>query len=110
MQVRFLVLGALAISCSSPLHEAVTSFNEARYPDAVGEFRAFRPDAGNSAELFQYALYRGLSHLALGDAKPAERWLTVAKRLWERSPKLASEDEQGRLLAAWRSMGHMPGD
>jgi hypothetical protein len=110
MQLRFLLLGVLVIACSSPLHEAVTSFEEARYPDAVSEFRGFRPEAGNSAELFHYALYRGLSHLALGDAKPAERWLTVAKRLSERSPTLASEDEQGRLLAAWRSMGHMPGD
>jgi hypothetical protein len=110
MQVRFLALGALVIGCSSPLHEARTSFEEARYPDAVAEFRAFRPDAGDSEQLFHYALYRGLSHLALGDAKPAERWLTVAKRLWERSPALASEDEEGRLLAAWRSMGHMPGD
>jgi hypothetical protein len=81
-----------------------------RFPDAAAEFRRLAPDGLGGSELFQYALYRGLTHLALGDAAPAERWLCVAKRLWEQSPALASPEDEGRLMAAWRSMGLMPGD
>lgn len=112
MRPCLVALATLIFGCSSPLTEARTSFDEARYPDAVAQYRAVRPsDARLSrSELFEYALYRGLSHLALGDAAPAERWLLVAKRLSEASPGLATSDEQGRLMSAWRSMGHMPGD
>src|SRR6185295_1258361 len=98
-------LSVLIFGCSSPLTEARTSFDEGRYPDAVAEYRAIRPSADrlSGAELFEYALYRGLSHLALGDAVPAERWLLVAKRLSETSPGLVTSDQQGRLMSAWRS-------
>jgi hypothetical protein len=105
-------LAALACGCSSPLTEARISYDEARYPDALAEYRALRPrlPALTRPQLFEYALYRGLSHLALGDARPAERWLVIAKRLAEESPDLASAEQRGRLSSAWRSMGHMPGD
>ena len=109
---RACCLALLLWGCSSPVSEARTSFDEARYPDAVAQYRALRPQLPQLAppELFDYALYRGLSHLALGDAAPASQWLTVAKRLWEESPELADADERGRLLAAWAAMGRMPGD
>jgi hypothetical protein len=99
-------------ACATPLSEARESFAEARYPDAVARYRALAPRVGQmpERELFEYALYRGLSHLALGDAAAAQRWLTVAKRVSETSPALATSDEHGRLLSAWRAMGHMPGD
>jgi hypothetical protein len=109
---RAWALGWLMTACSSPLKEARTSFDEARYPDAVTQYRALGGRVGelDEAERYRYALYRGLSHLAMGDALPAERWLLVAKRVSERTPSVATSEEQGRLLAAWRSMGHMPGD
>ena len=109
---RTCALAGLALACSSPLGEVQTSFAEARYPDAVAQYRKLGTQLPEleQAELYRYALYRGLSHLAIGDAVPAERWLLYAKRLSERTPSLASSEERGRLLAAWRSMGHMPGD
>ena len=112
MRLRLGLLSVLIFGCSSPLTDARTSFDEARYPDAVAEYRALRPELASlsRAELFQYALFRGLSQLALGDAKPAQHWLLVAKRLSEASPGLASREDEGRLLSAWRSMGHMDGD
>lgn len=112
MRLRLAVLAALIFGCSSPLTEARTSFDEARYPDAVAEYRALTTSvpALGRPELFEYALYRGLSHLALGDSRPAQRWLLLAKRLSEESPSLATADQAGRLLSAWRAMGHMPGD
>jgi hypothetical protein len=110
MRLRLVLLAFLIFGCSSPLTEARTSFDEARYPDAVAQFRALRRDGLSRSELFEYALYRGLTHLALGDASPAQRWLLVAKRLSEESPGLASSEQEGRLMSAWRSMGRMPGD
>ena len=103
-------LALLLAACSTPLDEARTAFDEARYPDAVAQYRALHPAHLPNEALFEYSLYRGLSHLALGDAAPAQRWLTLAKRLSERSPTLATPDQRGRLLAAWTSMGLMPGD
>lgn len=112
MRLQVALIATLFFGCSSPLTAARTSFDEARYPDAVAEYRALGPELRTFTrpELFEYALYRGLSHLALGDSAPAERWLLIAKRLSEESPGLATSEQEGRLVSAWRSMGHMPGD
>ncbi len=102
----------LLVGCASPLSEAKASFEQARYPDSVAQYRALEAEARAlpPAELFEYSLYRGLSHLALGDAQAAQRWLARAKRLSDAQPELASAAERGRLLSAWRSLGYMPGD
>jgi hypothetical protein len=112
MRLGSLATLALVFGCASPLTEARASFDEARYPEAAAEYRALAASVRGMPpdELFEYSLYRGLTHLALGDAVPAERWLLVAKRLSDSSPSLASDEQRGRLLSAWRSMGHMPGD
>jgi hypothetical protein len=112
MWLRLVALSSLIFGCASALTPARQAFDEARYPDAVAEYRALAPRVPELSrrQLFEYALYRGLSHLAMGDSRPAERWLLAAKRLSEASPQLASEEERGRLLSAWRAMGHMPGD
>lgn len=110
--VPVLLLLWLCSACARPLSEAHASFDAGRYPEALAELRSSAPQLRDApaAERFDYALYRGLTHLALGDARPAERWLLIAKRLSEASPGVASPAERGRLLAAWRAMGHMPGD
>ena len=109
---RLFILSVLAVACGSPLGPARQAFDEARYPVAVAEFRrlGLRLPELDRRERFEYALYRGLSHLALGDARPAEHWLLFAKRLSEASPGVATLEEQNRLLSAWSSMGYMPGD
>jgi hypothetical protein len=94
------------------MSDALGAFEEARYPAAAAEFRRLEPTARNfdTPELGRYALFRGLSHLALGDAVAADRWLTIAKRLSDDNPELFDDAERGRLLAAWRSMGRMPSE
>jgi hypothetical protein len=106
------LVSSLIFGCASPLTEARHAYDEARYPDAVSEFAALTPDLPrlDQRELFQYALYRGLSHLALGDSAPAERWLTLAKRMADQAPRLATPSERGRLISARSAMGHAPGD
>lgn len=109
----YLALWAVLLSaCSSPMATALGAFEEARYPAAAAEFRRLEPEARDfeARDLARYALFRGLSHLALGDAVAADRWLGVAKRMSDRDPRLLDDGERGRLIAAWRSMGRMPSE
>jgi hypothetical protein len=112
--MRWLCLLALpcVVACHSALDDAMASYTDARYPSAAAQFRAFEPAARSLApEAFaRYALYRGLTHLALGDARAAARWLGYAKQCLDRDPAQFDERERGELVAAWRSMGHMPGE
>ena len=109
---RLLVLALFLGGCASPLTEARTSFDEGRYPDAAAQYVALARDLPTFSprERFEYSLYRGLAHLALGDSAPAERWLTLARRLADAWPRLPTAEQRGRLLAARRAMGHAPGD
>jgi hypothetical protein len=112
MRGLILFVSCWLAACASPLTEARTSFEQARYPDAVSQYARLAPELGRVSpeELFEYALYRGLTHLALGDAVPAERWLTLAKRLADSAPELVPITERNRLLSARRAMGHAPGE
>jgi len=109
--VLWLAIGAGLTGCAGRLGPAEDAFEQARYPDALRELR----ELGEVQELparerARYALYRGLTHLALGDARPASFWLRRARADLERNPSLFDDAERGRLAAAWRAMGHMPGE
>ena len=112
--MRWLCLLALpcVVACHSALDDAMDSYTDARYPSAAAKFRALEPAARSlePRDFANYALYRGLTHLALGDARAAARWLGYAKQRADRNPALFNEEERGALIAAWRSMGHMPGE
>ena len=57
--------------CHSALAEAMDSYADGRYPTAAAQFRAAEPAARELSprDFANYALYRGLTHLALGDAQ-----------------------------------------
>jgi hypothetical protein len=99
-------------ACHSTLDDAMGSFADARYPTAAAQFRAFEPEARQlgAREFAGYALHRGLTHLALGDARAAALWLGYAKVSADRDPQIFNDGDRGALVAAWRSMGHMPGE
>lgn len=88
------------------------SFADARYPTAAAQFRAAEPEARrlDARDFANYALYRGLTHLALGDARAAARWVGYAKHCADRDPLVFDDRDRGALIAAWRSMGHLAGD
>ncbi|HTA92369.1 MAG TPA: hypothetical protein VK745_22480 [Polyangiaceae bacterium] len=106
------VLGLAVSGCHSALDDAMGSYADARYPTAAAQFRALERSAHQlpAPDFASYALYRGLTHLALGDARAAARWLGYAKQCADRNPELFNDDDRGALLSAWRSMGHMPGE
>ena len=100
------------VGCHSGLAEAMDCYTDGRYPSAAAQFRAAEPAARELGprDFANYALYRGLTHLALGDARAAVRWIGYAKQSADRDPQLFNDEDRGALLAAWRSMGHMPGE
>ena len=113
--MRLVLSLALLLSlsgCHSALTDAMASYTDAQYPTAAAQFRAAEPAARklSAPEFARYALYRGLTHLALGDAAAASRWIGYAKQSADRDPYVFEDQDRGALLAAWRSMGGMPGD
>jgi len=90
----------------------MASYSDAQYPTAAAQFRAAEPSARklSARDFANYALYRGLTHLALGDARAAALWVGYAKQSADRDPYVFDDRDRGALLSAWRSMGHMPGE
>jgi hypothetical protein len=107
-----LLLVATALGCGGAYRRGLGAFDEGRYPDAVGDFRRAEADfpQWSHAKRTRYALYRGLAHLAVGDARETDRWLGYAKAAYDRHPGSFTDEERGRLLAAWRTVGRMPGE
>jgi hypothetical protein len=107
-----LVLATSMAGCRSGLRDAMDSYTDAQYPTAAAQFRAAEAAARklNQRDFAHYALYRGLTHLALGDASAAARWVGQAKQSADRDPYVFDDQDRGALFAAWRSMGHMPGE
>ena len=103
---------ALVSGCQSSLSRGVEAYDQSQYPEAIAELRRGEAtwNTESARERTRYALYRGLTHLALGDAHAAESWLRWARRHVARQSALLSTREHGQLDAAWRSLGHMPGD
>jgi hypothetical protein len=106
-----LAAASLVLGCGSPLQPALDAFEAGRLPDAAREFRALEPDFVHLSahDQARYALFRGLTELSLGDARRADAWLGPLKAALDAEPRTLSAAERGALLAAWRSMGRMPG-
>jgi hypothetical protein len=101
---------ALACSgCAGSFGTGIRDYDHGRYPEAMEELRVVECDAtGWSPNArARYALYRGLTHLALGARPAAVYWLRVAKRALDESPLLLTEEDAGRLASAW---AHLPAE
>jgi hypothetical protein len=96
-------------ACAGSFGAGMRDYDHARYPEALEELRTVECDAsGWSAHArARYALYRGLTHLALGARPAAVYWLSQAKRAADQSPTLFSSEEAGRLASAW---AHLPAE
>ena len=94
---------ASSTACSTPLGTGLTYYDHARYAEALEALSVAETSAlafhGRSRA--RYALYRGLTHLALGDREATLHWLSEAKRSADADPRLLSDDDAGRLASAW---------
>jgi hypothetical protein len=106
------IAGLLLVTCGAcggSFGAAVRDYDHARYPEALDELRVVECDAPgwNPSDRARYALYRGLTHLALGARPAAVRWLAEAKRALDENPILLSNEDSGRLASAW---SHLPSE
>ena len=100
-----LVLGSSA--CASLADDPASLLDRGRYGEALDELRADEAaaDRYSAPRRTRYALYRGLTHLALGDARETDRWLSEAKARYDADPRSLSASDAGRLVDAWQSLG-----
>jgi hypothetical protein len=109
---RTLTVFLLALSlvgCAGAFRDGVRQYNHGRYPEAALSFRRLEWDAQewSPRDRATYALYRGLTHLALGDRTQTLVWLGVAKRAFDADPRVFSDEDGGKLASAW---AHLPED
>jgi hypothetical protein len=97
-----------ATGCFGSFGAGVRDYDHGRYPEAIDELRqAERGAAGwRGGNRARYALYRGLTHLALGDRQATLRWLGEAKRAVDANPTLLSDEDTGRLMSAWAHLAN----
>ena len=111
--VSFLIVCAwCVVGCSSNLSRAITAFDSADHPKAMEHLLDAEVGLSkrSTSHRARYALYRGLTHLSLGDRESAERWLAEAKAFLDADQRVLGANESGRLLAAWVATGHEPGE
>lgn len=105
--VRSIFVLALAalVACGGALADGKSAFRKGRYAEAHDIFGKLEPEVptmgdGRRAE---YALYRGLTHGALGDRSQAMVWLKEAKTIEDAHPGTLSADDLARLRLALES-------
>ena len=98
--------------CSQSLSPALEALHDGRLPEAAAELRRLEPQfcAAPARTQARYALYRGVTELGLGNAVVAAHWLGLAWRADARDPHCFDAREHGELMAAWRSLGRLPGE
>lgn len=108
----FLVAALLLTACGGPMGRAVERFESTQYPGSLDVLERMEADAQHfePRARTRYCLYRGLTHLALGNAKLASRWLGRTRQELGQDPDRLSQVDRSRLESAWRSLGLMPGD
>ena len=93
-----LVLGG----CAGALPRAEAQFADGAYPDAKSALVALETESRGWSEdkRAEYALYRGLTHAALGDREQAAVWLSQAKAIEDAHAGSLSREDAERLKIA----------
>jgi hypothetical protein len=88
--------------CASALNRAEVQFSEGRYPEAARTLASIEIESRTwaDAKRAEYALYRGLTHSALGDGDQASLWLREARAIEEAHPGCLSPENRQRLRVA----------
>jgi hypothetical protein len=86
-------------ACATPLDDAEALFRKGQYPATYQALLAL--DAASCSEdRAEYALYLGLTLLAVGDDGRARKWLAEAKTLEDAHPGSLRSDDLRRLAVA----------
>src|SRR5277367_2018906 len=92
------VVALVLVGCGGPLAEAKSDFNKGHYAKAKDELVHAEAEsrAWTDKQRAEYALYRGLTHGALGDRAAAALWLREAKAVEDTHPGTLSPDDLAR--------------
>jgi hypothetical protein len=99
MRPSFALLCVALVACGGALADAKSDFKKGRYAEAKETLVRAEPEskAWGEDKRAEYALYRGLTHNALGDRAAGSVWLAQAKALEDAHPGTLSEDDRVRL-------------
>ena len=102
-----LLLACALAACTGGLGSAKSAYRKGRLDEAKTELVALEAEskAWAPSRRVEYALYRGLVHLALGDRGAAGVWLREAKAAEDAHPGTLEEDDKARLRLALESEG-----
>lgn len=108
LALLFALLLSLA-SCTSSLGKGVSHYERAEYPQALERFVEMEDEVASASpsERAHYALYRGLTHFALGNRALAKEWLAKAKLAHDEDGRVFSDADAGKLGSA---LAHLPND
>jgi hypothetical protein len=100
--MRRLLLLLLLTACGGALADGEASFKKGRYEEARKIFVAAEPEmhTWHDPKRAEYALYRGLTHAALGDRAAAGVWLREAKAIEDTHPGSLNSEDLARLKVA----------
>jgi hypothetical protein len=107
MRSLLLVAVFTLASCGGPLADAEGQFHKGQYPAAHQALLALESASRcwSTTDRATYALYRGLTLLALGDRGRAAMWLFEAKVVEDERPGSLSGSDARRLGIAMQSNG-----
>lgn len=94
-------------ACSSYVKRGSTLYTDGRYIEAAEVFERTEGRLSDSSprEKAEYALYRGLTLLELGDLRHSHRWLTYAYDIERAVPGSLRQDKRVLLDRAWYDLG-----
>jgi hypothetical protein len=98
-RLAFALFASVLLACGGALSEGESEFGKGRYPEAKQTFALLEAESrtwGDSKRA-EYALYRGLTHAALGDRAQAGIWLREAKAIQDAHPGALSHEDEQRL-------------
>jgi hypothetical protein len=105
--VRHAILLCVALAgCGGALADAESDFKKGRYAEAKETLVRVEPESKtwDESKRAEYALYRGLTHGALGDRAAASVWLKQAKSIEDARPGTLTQDDRVRLRLGLESV------
>ena len=96
----------LSVACGSPVGRGTALYQQQNYIEAAEAFERtqMRLVTMKSVERARYGLYRGLTFMALGDLRGAERWLDYADAQQRTQPMILPDNERDLLARGRREL------
>lgn len=93
-------------ACADQLRRGTTLYADGRFIEAAEVFEQSERLASTAPprERAEYATYRGLTLLGLGDLRNAERWLAFAYQIERASPGALRPEGRAALDAGWEKL------